>query len=1046
VAVRFLLAIAIACAVCELAWRVVVPSTLSLTTDIVGFPTFYNWNPYRYLDSYKIMAYLFPAVAIGAYLLIGLRGPLRTRERTKPMWPPRVADEVEEPTKAEPQAVRVFWRVGRLLLPGIVLALEIAVARSYAALTWSSLAPAAAYLAVVLLVGVAASLRQRRLDPTRVRTSITVANIFGALAVIPGAYLISRSTAVVVRNSHRIVYYYWFPLWLCIVLTAVAAGICLVAMLRSQFDLGALRRLEIAVLYVIVGSMLIFIGSASLPGAYGGFQGYDDAQSLAGAQMTFFHGLFPWRDIFLLHGPFYDDLQGALGMFVFGDSRWGANAGIAFLITPILFILFMAFVLYFARRNRLVAFGIGLAVMLGLIELGGISTRFALFYPLLIIFDQVLRRRSRVLCGVLILVAFLMVILTPEAILMLVGPFLAVVAFEAVHRHRGAPVGEAFFRTIWCLICGVVLVGLWLLFLAAEGALTGFVNYFRANANGHELWGAIPSQFTVGFNGATTQMLLPMALYLLTIWRIVWKIRSRSVWSTRDWALIASAAFIPLYYEGVLSRLDVSHVGLLWQAAVPLVVLWSIIALSFLDRTVVKFISRISQGGSMQLRHPVTAAAVLAVAFASPAALTTLSVIPADFHPVVAAPPPKAVPLLGYTIPGRVDTAQITDLGKVLDTYAPHGAPVFDFTNDLGVTYFLLNRLPGAPFYHVDAAQTGFAQRLEISALEKSRPPVVIFFDITYGLPNQDGILSEVRGYEISDYLLSHYRPLLDTDGQLILIRDDLYRHAPPPPHDLSSPPETSNLYAAAGTCNWGYTPNFLSTPASIIDARKVSLHVVPRSVPKNAINVQGWAMDGKADKPALAVVAVAGGKVIATAPRFVPRPDVVLASGKSQLGWTGFDFSFEDLGSQPWRLYAVNRDGTVTPIKGSPNDAPLSTAVSMGGTYPVRLGFEAGYVDSAVGTSGTQTWQVQLPKGMTPADYGWLEFRSSSALRNAAYTVSGPSALGAAPIEFQTLPRSGHRVFVEVGSCLAWHGVSSGTLSISGQGAPSSLTVSLVH
>jgi hypothetical protein len=793
--------------------------------------------------------------------------------------------------------------------------------------------------------------------------------------------------------------------------------------------------------------MLIFVGTASLPGAFGSFQGFDDAQSFAGAQMTFFHGLFPWRDIFLLHGPFVDDFQGALGMLVFGDSRWGANAGNGFLITPIIFILIMAFVLYFARRNRLVALGIGLAVVLGLIGPTLLTTRYALFFPLLIVFDQLLRKRSRVLCGVFIFVALLTAILTPEALPMLFGPFLALVAFEAVHRHKGAPIGEAFFRTIWCLICGVVLVGLWSLFLVAAGALTGFVDYFRANASGHELWGAVPAQFTLGFNGTTTQMLLPMALYLLTIWRIVWKIRARSAWSTRDWVLVASAAFVPLYYESVLPRLDVGHVGLIWQASVPLLVLWSIIALSFLDRMVANLIAGLSRGGSMRLRHPVTAAAVLAVAYASPTALTTLSAIPANFHPVVAAPALKAIPLLGYTVPGSVDTAQISDLGKILDTYAPHGAPVFDFTNELGVTYFLLNRVPGAPFYHVEAAQTGSAQQLEISALKRSRPPVVIFFDVTYGLPNYDGILSEERNYEVSDYLLNHYRPLLDSEGQLILIRDDLYRHAPPPPQGLSSPPATSNLYAAAGTCNWGYVPNFLSTPASVVHGRKVDLPVVGRTGPEITITVQGWAVDGKADAPALAVIAVTGGKVVATAPLYVPRPDVVLRSGNARLSPTGFDFSFEDLGSQPWRLYAVNLDGTVTPITGPPNDAPVATTVSIGGTsYPVRLGFDAGHEDSQVGTSATQTWQVRLPKGVTPADYGWLEVRTSSALRNATYTLGGPSALGAAPIEFQSLSRSVHRLFVEVGSCLAWHGVSSGTLSISGQGAPSSLRVSLVH
>ena len=190
--------------------------------------------------------------------------------------------------------------------------------------------------------------------------------------------------------------------------------------------------------------------------------------------------------------------------------------------------------------------------------------------------------------------------------------------------------------------------------------------------------------------------------------------------------------------------MDPGHVSEVFQTLIPFVVLWALEILRFADRLVVQVASQFAGRGSLTrigFTVPVTVLSIIVIALSSPVSISSWKDAPSAFHVVVPDPAPSNLPL-GYTQPGAIDIDQITDLGKVLDRYAPKNAPVFDFVNEMGITYFLLNRVPGARFYHVESAQTAGAQNLEVSDLRKSRPPVVIFFDTSFGLPEYDGILS----------------------------------------------------------------------------------------------------------------------------------------------------------------------------------------------------------------------------------------------------------------------------------------------------------------
>ena len=348
---------------------------------------------------------------------------------------------------------------------------------------------------------------------------------------------------------------------------------------------------------------------------------------------------------------------------------------------------------------------------------------------------------------------------------------------------------------------------------------------------------------------ATIEFVLPVALWLLTVAKVVVKLLNRASWRPLEWVLVASSTPVVLFYQVVLDRMDYGHVGEVFQTLVPFVLLWAMEIVRFADANVARALAALRRHWSfaayVRVGVPVALLGIVAIAVAAPSTPVSWKNVPASFHVVVPTEAPSSLPL-GYTQPGAVDIAQITDLGKVLNRYAGKNSPVFDFTNEMGITYFLLDRVPGARFYHVESAQTAQAQNLEVSDLQHSRPPVVIFNDTSYGLPDYDGIWSMERNYIVSQYILDNYRPLLDTHGQLVMLRNDLMRQARPLPR-LSQPPVTTGLYFDPNVpeCDWGDVPDFLNHPSVDSVRKSVSLHVRLLGT-HHVVSLRGWAFDSQ--------------------------------------------------------------------------------------------------------------------------------------------------------------------------------------------------------
>jgi hypothetical protein len=850
---RVVVAVVCAAAVSWVAWGLI-GNNLSVRTDIVGATTFYAFDIYHYLDQFYVVVIVLPALASILFLFLGRWGPLAFQV-SRPAWPPLLSARDAAPpfrgsdgeaaspkgaqslqvdqdafaTRPRLSPLELAGVIARLALPALVIAAEIEIGWSPTgqALTLAKVGGGAGAIYVGTVLAVALLFDRRRHHGV---AALSAANALIATAVVPMLLLVSASTAVLVSSDNRVVHYPWLPTWLAgVTATAILA---IVALALKRGGLKAAHRVERWVLIATVAPVALFLATALLQGAQGALNAFDDSQSMVGAQLMFAHGLWPWKDVFLLHGFLADGFDGALGMWAFGATRWGSNTGLSFFVTPVTVICLCGFIAYFARRNWALVVGGALVLTLGLLQ-NPDSARYVLLPVVLILFDMVLRRDSWRRCWLFMAVIVLTAIVTPEATILVVGVLVTLGCADLVHHRWGQPFLTGFRRTLRCAVAGTALTALWVIFLLATGALSGFVDYYTTTVTGHELWGALAIAWPfVGDINSSMWFALPIALFLLTVAKVVWKLERRSEWRTAEWTLVASATFVPLFYQVVLDRYDAPHVEEVAATLIPFVFLWGLEAVSAADHLLLRIAGFVAQWmsrrrlrkpeggtgsavrGSWGTTTPVAVAVVIGVLLCSPQSLALVKAIPSHFHPTVPTEAPTDLPL-GYTWPGSIDTTQLDDLAAVINRYAGASGPVVDFANEMGVTYYLLDRVPGAPFLVISSAETAAAQQVDIDALRQSRPPVAIFNDTTFGLTDYDGIWSMERDYLVSQYLLDNYRPILDVEGQIVMLRDDLVNTAPPPPTLQIAPVTTGLYFAGEPSCAWGDVPDFFDPPTA---------------------------------------------------------------------------------------------------------------------------------------------------------------------------------------------------------------------------------------
>jgi len=1045
-------AFAVGALVTELLWRLV-PDELSISTRIVGYPIFADFDITRYIDAYYLVAFAMPASALGAWVLVSRWGPLRREVRpSAPMFPivlepdeppptPSLAAQRTSPTGVDTATTRVVEAgsaVGRVLLVALAVVVEVSVASpgDRVLSVRGAVAGVLYVVAIVIAAGIVRVATSRRGTARHAtadafqwdwRQSVASANALLAISALPLLLLVSNGTTVFVTSEHHLVRVAWLPVWLVVALTVLALAVWGRRMARARGGRDIVS-LESNVLVWLVGPVLLYLSWARLPGALGHFYAFDDAQYLAAPQLIFHHGLLPWRNIYVLHGLLSDVFDGAVGMLAFGDNRWGVAAGMDLFVQPAILLSFYAFTAYFCRKNRLILVAFVAATAASFISTA--APRFVLLPVLFIVFDRVLRHRSWRWCWFFVFLLLAVAVLTPEELLFVPCFLGVVVLFELTTRRRGTGLLSSMPRVTYCAVASVVLTGAWLVYLAAAGSLSSFLQYFSDFAPGHTLEGAIPTTWHLLSSPRTTAaFFLPVVLWLLTVWRTAAKLRLRRAWSINDWLMVTAACISVIYFPKVLGRADPGHVFEANTVTLPLLLLWIFEALRLADRGFVAALRRApGRRWSLGLRHVGTGLVTLVVLVStlptSRSIAESLWRAPANFHQSVPRPAPTGMPMLGYTLPGTVDQAQVRGLSALLDRYAGPRAPVYDFADEPGIVYYLLQREPGTRFYVSSIAQTSLAQQQVVSDLEASRPPVVIENVTAFGLPNYDGIPDSVRSYAVAHYLFTHYQPFVNYEGQLLMLRDDLVAGAPSLPPGMSG----AGVAFSGPSCNFGDVPNFFTLPADLSVQPSVPLRTTG-VIEANRL-LGGWAVDPATGGPAGEVVAVVDGRVVATSVTGQPRPDVASALRDPAAADAGFELYVPSNVHGTVTLYGLGRDAKAYLLL--PGAGLSGVAARVGPAGAVTVGHQV-FVTTAVPHAGAvdasadqraQILALQAPQGTRLAAYPWLQVQGSRSLGRTPFTVSNQTSPSSGhEIQFDTLPRSGRTVTVDVDSCLQWHG-----------------------
>ena len=1005
VVLRVLIAVAISATVTALITSRL-PRKLDVSTDVVGYPIAANFNVNRYLWVYVLWVAFFPlaalAIDLGLARLTRDRSPRPTSAReSRP-----VADDKASPFDG--------WAVAmiRTAFVGLVLGLEVAMAYSLeeSGFLFALLAVLVLYAAVAAgVAALAAPLRGRKLS---LFERLAAVNIFASPLTVLGLYDVSDATKMRVLDTGKVYEYPWFPLWLAAALTLVLLAVAVIGA-RRALDSGRLRTLERRFLLLIPASVLLFLVLARLPGEVGPIDFFHEGEPLAAGRLTA-EGAFPWRDLMFIHGLLHDVITPLIGFAVFEDTRWGGVAGSLMIVFPAYWIGQYFLFVYLFGRNVLFLLGTQVAVVLGLIR--DVHIRFALLPFALLLLAAVLRKPTWPRTAALAAVLAAQAVISPETTIVIPACLAVLALYELSSYDRSLAFRLNFQRTLQTMVAGVLILGLFCGVLAVLGTLDDFLFFYRTFASEHTLTGGIPlSWLDDRFRFAA---IAPVVLVILAIWFFATAWRTRRSPAIDDWVLAAVAITVALYYPKFLARAD-AHVYQAFAVATPLLAYAIYRVFGLLEDQVARRVV-------VPARHSITAAALVVVAIGSPIGiLDTAQAIPGRLSAEAHLEPVRD---LGYLSPRATNLAIESDLTQIFDAYLEPRDSVFDFSNNPMLFHYLLHRRPSTRYFHVSMAIRKNTQSDLVKQLERRKPKLIVFVsNLFLGLPSWDAISNPVRHYDVSEYILDHYRPLLSSHDYVLMARKGLDVKPPAELTTLAEQPTTSQLYFKALPCDWGYAPNFLSTGPG---ARDLSDAVELSSRPTHGVTTAtGWATDLEATRPALEVVAAIGSFVVGHKTSSIERPDIAGGLQNPRFLRSGFTMLLPgSIQLDGVRFYALTRSGTARELIYGPASGLVPTTripariIFEGRSFRVVSGGIHGWAEATVGEK--RTLELELPQAASPRDYDWLEIRTRTAFLEDAIGVTDTRGDTKRTIWFKTLDRGQQSVRVQVGACSQWQGL----------------------
>ena len=989
----------------------------------MGYPSFANYDFLPSFLKYRLMVVGFPVGTCLAYLVLDWVGPLASR----PRWQRRqliplvvAAHEVDER--------RVEFSPGdawRLLVPLALVALSVRsrVPEPAAFASGLRLVCILAYAGAVA-GGTWLLYRTDRIRPgswTAPECFYATSAALEAVAAFAGLWFVSHRTGVQFQNG-TLRSWPWIPWWFCVLGVGMSFW-----WIRRRLASGARpESVERTIRVVLVGSAMVYLLTAGIPGPVGSFTGFDDGQSLTGAALLQ-HGYFPWRDFQVIHGPFVDIFEALIGFVVFQHSVWGLGAAIDLLLVPLTYVCFYLLAAWATRCRSVLVVAPVLLFISGLTQF---DPRLSPLPLVLILLCQSLRSPKRRWIVGLTLAMIVGVIMIPETAFQAAPVTFVVVAADLVHRTPGAGLVSNFRRTRIMLVTGIVAIGAWFVFLAAEGAAGAFVQWYQIFIPGHLYTGTTPPS-----DGPpdTTLFAAVLVVTVLTLFSSAWRVYRQLSWTPLAWAGLAAALNAAIYGEQALMRPDSPHYMLSIEAGMPLLIIAGAAVIPAIDRRLGLVVSfgRRSLTGVVSRLEPL-ALACLAAMF-----LCVAGILPgiqnASSRTAVALGPLLRNSPFGYATTTSMDPGLYSDLKKILKTYVPRGATFYDMTAAPGWYYYLLGMRPASSLTNITQADTSslLPSNLIIAGLARTRPPLITFSDWVIGLPDYDGLLTEERDYVVSQYVLDHYTPVFSSHTILFMARDDLVSHLAPVPR-LTTPPITKNLYNSLGTCSWGDSPNYLPSPQI---GPSVTIPVASAHA-ERTVTVQGWAYDKPAHRPAKHVVVVIGGRAIFTLPTGLVRTDVATALNTQTARLAGYAGTRIVSRRGPVSVYEVGSDGLLHALVFDGRFPAKIAAVRMRGGSTMKVGAPGtGFVDSLTVSPLERISSFRLPAGTSLKSARLVTFHAAHPFGTTALALGDTQDFSITsstpPITANTLPLSGRRLSVRVGACLQWHGYTRRTLYV---------------
>lgn len=1049
VVLRLCVAIVVGGACSLLIWRLF-PAHLPANLDVVGYPAFANFNDRGLLRDYDIAVVGFPLLTVAAFVAATMVMRRVGFNVERPAWRNPVAIPDAD---AGTQGSRSWVAAGfASLVVGGVLGLGAGVALGRSGNAFAGLGALCAAGYAGLAVGVSLLVeRSRGAAALTFRTTSRINALVSPSLLLLLAWA-SSTTGVEVLSTGTVDHYPWLPWWLA----AGAAALLTVVVARGLLRGGSSPRdVELRAVALIAVPIALFLSTAYLPGALPSQNVFEDGQQLAAAKLVL-GGQFYWRDILSLHGLLRDVWSGQIGWAWFGNSRWGALAGGTMLVNPLSIVALYYLVAYLCWKRWL---WVVLYFVLAAANAYPHSNRSDFFpnnlvfglWPLaLLLLAAALRSKStrgRVVWAVaLACLLVFQAVISPETAYALVGAGLALVAGDVFDWQRKRPAGLNLLRSLSCLAGGVLCAVVLALFLAVNGALKGFIDYYRDFIPGHDLTGAHPYFGPIGAQLAAWFGAQVAALVAI-VWYFAFRVYRGVRLSDRDLVVGATAITAIAYFPKFFDRMDPQHLSQVYPVVFP-VILYLLFRLGLQ-------VQRKAWAGTWISRSMVAALILLVLLPAPLARLRDFTDVAQRYRPT--APAPAMTSDAGYQSPPSPQLDQTArDVEWLLRAYlGPHDW-VFDFSNQPGLYYYILGLKPETQYYHVDLAETSASQEALVSQLESRPPKIVVFDDQMFGSPEWDWIVNSVRHYEVSRYILKNYHPLISVDTQLFYIRNGA---GGSPLHALGAPPQaavvtTRDLYFDRA-CDWGSILNYLGTDRP--PPGSSSLPVVQLASTRE-LALSGWVVDPKQQAAAWRAVAVHDGTPVGYAVPNIRRAGSgsvhVLIDPFSRFvlplpGMTEHDLS-------QVRVYGMSYESTVglipSDVQGLGDQAgPVPSLLHLPtGSERVVRGATMGAVDSI---TALRTQTIVAAGGRPWSSFRWLQV-SLPARSSTEHTVisdevpshSQDAGYAQHTITFDALPGPARTFDVPVASCPQWYGYGTETLTVSSDGTLGAPTLALVR